>query len=122
MSRYNSNYVLIFSPKYEDVKLLLKEDVFQSFWDLFSIKANGEYLEFTATQLGRINYISDILSEKYPEFLFLEVRIGEVGYKEELITKNSVQKKVIEHFDSVPRKNYSELNEYFENTNTYTGK
>lgn len=123
MSRYNSNYVLVFAPKYDELISLLKEEIFQSFWDLISIKGNGDCFEISITQLGRLDYISDFLSEKYPEFLFLEIRSGEVGYRKELITKNSVQKKVTEHFDSVPRRNYTELNKYFETSNNiYTGE
>lgn len=112
MSRYNSNYVLVYAPSSQDLNLILKEDIFQSFLDFFSIKGNVYFFEISITQLGGIRYLSDELSEKYPEFVWLERRSGEGGYKKDYITKNKEQHQIDVHFDLIPRQNYIQINEY----------
>lgn len=116
MSRYNSNYVLIFAPNYSELKCLFGEHIFQEFWDLFSIKGDGNCFEIAVTQLGSVPYISDCISQKYPTFLFLETRSGESGYKESFLTKGSFKKKLDIHFELVPRGSYLQLDNYIDST------
>lgn len=114
MSRYNSNYVLVYASQYCDVLAILKEDIFQSYLDIFTLKSNGLFLEICVTQLGGIEYVSDILRSKYPNLLFLEKRYGESGYNLEFLTKGSSRKNLDIHFELIPRGCYSQINEYFE--------
>jgi len=112
MSRYNHNYVLVYAPSYKDLTLILKEDIFQSFWDIFSIKGSGDFIEVSICQLGSVRYISDELSEKYPEFIFLEERSGESGYRKDYLTKGKNKHLIDIHFDLIPRRDYNQINEY----------
>ncbi len=114
MTRYNSNYILIFAPNYNELRSLFGEQIFQEFFDLFSIKGDGNCFEIAVTQLGSVPYISDRVSQKYPNFLFLETRSGESGYKESFLTKGSFRKKLNTHFELVPRNSYLQLDNYMD--------